>query len=547
MNIINKTNEINTLWDFYKSKHHKYQILLDTQTYKKNNSTDVCTIILHLDDQVFEHLLCFPKSKNTHKIYLPQDSGIWNEQLGEYEIIYTINCIRTRIDDIIIKGLRELVNTLEYKCQSYDKIKKELFTSNILLIKNHIKTIENLYSKLGSSTFLNSVVKAIINKRIISTKETGITQDIFNKHKRCIGFSDGIYDITTSTLYNSCSAYKYYITHGVEYMYEDVLNVNETDYQDYLGFICKIHPNEEIRNYLIKMLSNALQKINNQIVLIHYNVNGSNGKSTLFKLIKLVFGMLFIKCNSSLLYPSSLNTPGSANEELMSVKDKSIVLFSEPTHKQKLNTAFLKELTGGDEQSSRGLHNSKETFEFAGQPHILCNKIPELDDVCGGIERRIKCIPYESKFVDDIEKVDESNNIYELDKTIEEKFHIWKYCMMRHLIAISKIEIKEPNQVQQHTFKLLKRENITKAFIEDNIEKTDRRDSIIKMQEIIARYKDYCRINDYTPIKSKFLKEELISILGPITEKSNNISNFWRCYKYKSSSEEHYNDDEVSD
>ena len=37
---------------------------------------------------------------------------------------------------------------------------------------------------------------------------------------------------------------------------------------------------------------------------------------------------------------------------------------------------------------------------MSGMVHVLCNKIPEVDDIDGGMSRRLRCIPYGSSFVE---------------------------------------------------------------------------------------------------------------------------------------------------
>jgi putative DNA primase/helicase len=149
-----------------------------------------------------------------------------------------------------------------------------------------------------------------------------------------------------------------------------------------------------------------------QVIVIHHNVKGANGKSTLFALIRRAFGDAFVKCASALLNPGPSSSPSGPNEELVSTKGKRVVLFSEPSSKLKLSASFIKELTGGDEQSTRANYGKKQTFVFTGMVHVLCNKIPELDEVDGGMRRRLRCIPYGSTFVDDVADADPARNVF---------------------------------------------------------------------------------------------------------------------------------------
>jgi len=96
---------------------------------------------------------------------------------------------------------------------------------------------------------------------------------------------------------------------------------------------------------------------------------------------------------------------------------------------------MIKELTGGDEQSTRALHGKKQTFVFNGTLHVLCNKIPEFDDMDGGMARRIRAIPYGSTFVSDPRQVDESEHRYPCKGTISRHFPKWRIHLMREVMA----------------------------------------------------------------------------------------------------------------
>jgi len=105
------------------------------------------------------------------------------------------------------------------------------------------------------------------------------------------------------------------------------------------------------------------------------------------------------------------------------------VLFSEPSAKVKLSAAVIKELTGGDEQNTRAMYGRKQTFVMNGTVHVLCNKIPEVDDFDGGMSRRIRCIPYGSTFVDEEQRVDHEKHVY-LKQNLDDNEAAWGKCLM---------------------------------------------------------------------------------------------------------------------
>ena len=75
--------------------------------------------------------------------------------------------------------------------------------------------------------------------------------------------------------------------------------------------------------------------------------------------------------------------------------------------------------------------------------------------------------------------------------------------------------------------------HVTECFVEDVIIPTLDKKDILMMRDVYGAYQGYCRLTGATPIKSKYLKEELICFLGDITFKSCGLSNFWRGYKLK--------------
>ena len=74
-------------------------------------------------------------------------------------------------------------------------------------------------------------------------------------------------------------------------------------------------------------LKHAARKVNDQVFMVHYNVAGSNGKSTWFGLVKKAYGELFMDCSTALLVAPAFNNPSAANEELMSIKGMCVVLW----------------------------------------------------------------------------------------------------------------------------------------------------------------------------------------------------------------------------
>jgi putative DNA primase/helicase len=465
-------------------------------------------------------------------MFLPNlNSGIWEEQIGKHELVKTVNDIRKRIETMVLIPLRTSLYEIKTNASDDDEVAETK--------KKQLAKAEELYSqllfKLGNETFKNQVIKEIVNSAIIRTKEQGVTMSTFNSRKGCIGFLDGVYDLNTRQFYRGSKASEFYVTKTVDYEYEQVENIDEEACLECIQFLKTIHPDEDIRDFVLKKLSNSRQGVQEQCLLIHYNISGKNGKTTLFKLMKKTFGSYFMKCNIALLYPSSFNNPSSSNEELISLQGIQCALFSEPSTKQKLCASMIKELTGGDEQSTRRNYGQKETFVFNGLAHVLCNKIPEVDEYDGGIARRMVCVPYKSTFVDLESEVDNSKNRYLRDWDIEKKFDEWRYVIMKLLIAYGDKVVGVPKAVEEHTKKYLDRENIMKRFIEDMIEYTGDKSDMLRQTDIYQAYKEYCKEYGYTSMKADLAYDDFHNHMDEdkFKARSKTARNFWTEYKLR--------------
>ena len=103
----------------------------------------------------------------------------------------------------------------------------------------------------------------------------------------------------------------------------------------------------------------------------------------------------------------------------------------------------------------------------------MCDRIPQLEDVDGNVANRVRCIPYESRFVDEAlyaqsqsQSADKAaHNLHLIDSNIEANFTKWRACMMRLLLDAYTQPMMEPEEVTQHTKNLIERDSISKSFI----------------------------------------------------------------------------------
>jgi phage/plasmid-associated DNA primase len=241
---------------------------------------------------------------------------------------------------------------------------------------------------------------------------------------------------------------------------------------------------------------------------------------------------------------------GGANEDLVSIKGKRVVQMTEVCSKDKLSASAVKEATGGDQQSARGLYQKKQKFVCVALLHVLCNSVPVFNDEDGGTTRRLRCIEYGSTFVDAAALNDDKyrglSHVYEKQEGLGAKFEsLWKYYLMYEVMraAVRRVHARRdpsarkdlpsaPESVLAATRHLVERESTASTFIARHLLATNARLDIVTLNELYAEYERMCRDDGNKTAKPKgAFKEDLLGHLGPCANKLRGERNLWRGWK----------------
>jgi len=325
----------------------------------------------------------------------------------------------------------------------------------------------------GSKQFRKSMAEHIITKLVIRGVHLGYEPSMMGAKKGYLGFDDGVYCFADKTLLCGEKARELYITKSVGYTFQEVQETTDEIMTAVLRFVEKILPDEKVREWLMIRLNKCMQGILEKIILFLHGEKANNGKTQLIDgLMGEVLGGYWMKCPSGLLNPATFNNPNNANEEVASLKNVVMAIFSEPDKNKKLSMSLLKELTGGDKISARKLRKSKDVFKLTVLLVIMCNDIPPLDSADKGSFNRVRCVPFNTRFVTDKKEVDEANHVYLADLHINENFKRWRPAMMKYLLTFD-YNVDTPEAVLEHTKKYQEKEDILAQFVADQVEKVE--------------------------------------------------------------------------
>ena len=160
----------------------------------------------------------------------------------------------------------------------------------------------------------------------------------------------------------------------------------------------------------------------------------------------------------------------------------------------------MKELTGGDKITCRGLFQDPIEFKPQFTPFLICNDKPELPPHDDGTWRRIRLIEFISRFVAEENEVDSSFNRYLIDYSLSEKIQTWGEPFFWILIEYYKkyraagSEIKDPAEVMEYTNNYRNQNDVFNAFVNDCIYK-DSLSDVLYLNDAYREYKQWFKEN----------------------------------------------------
>ena len=115
-----------------------------------------------------------------------------------------------------------------------------------------------------------------------------------------------------------------------------------------------------LKDYILLLLSTFLDGSTKDEQFHIWMGSGANGKSLLIELFQDALGDYVALDNTFLLQRTK---SGNATPELFDTKNKRFIVVQETDTKAQIQTGLLKQLTGGDKITARGLYKDIETFK----------------------------------------------------------------------------------------------------------------------------------------------------------------------------------------
>ena len=355
----------------------------------------------------------------------------------------------------------------------------------------------DMRAKIDKAMEINERVKKTASKDAImkEAKEVFYNKDFHNKldsNPYLLGCKNGVVDFENNTFRKGRPDDFVSLSTNIVYKPLDRKTMAK-EIREIESFMEQLFPIKELRDYMWEHLASTLIGKNDNQTFNIYTGSGSNGKSKMVELMSLVLG------DYKGIVPISLITQnrskaGGTSTEIVQLKGKRYAVMQEPSKGDKINEGIMKELTGGDPITGRGLYRNEMTTYIPQFKLAVCtNTLFDVKSNDDGTWRRIRVCDFKSKFTakpvnDDPDKPYQ----FKIDKGIDKKFEKWAPIMLALLVDIgykTKGIVKDRDIVTESSNQYRSGQDYLTAFISQNIKKKD--GERIKKTELAEQFRQW--------------------------------------------------------
>ena len=380
------------------------------------------------------------------------------------------------MDSMLNIGVNQMANNLNTLESNRNETQGNILKQSVN--EERIKTAQRLVTYLENSTNRNTLVKEL---------STEFNDPHFYSNLDCnsnvFHCSNGIFDLKDCSFRDGVPDDMITITSNNKYITDEERYTDSSYVQEeaeFNDFLDKLFPDFEVKEFI---LNNFAISISGRSLVQTFNVctgSGSNGKSVLFDFFEIVFGEYFSSSSPALL-TKGRSDANNASPAIASLRGKRVICCSEPDEKEPIKTGVMKELTGGDKLVGRHLHMSPIEFRPQHTLFFACNDPPEVETTDEGTWRRIRIMPFVSKFVDFDSPLligKKIGHYYKKNPNIKDKFDKWKPIFLNELInryinmKNQNFQFDTPEQIKVANNQYKKDHNIYESFKNECLRKS---------------------------------------------------------------------------
>jgi putative DNA primase/helicase len=248
------------------------------------------------------------------------------------------------------------------------------------------------------------------------------------------------------------------------------------------------------------------------------------------RLVEMIYGEYQCSTQATIITRKQ-DGSGAAAPQLVKLKNMRFVSLQEPEEGEKINSSLMKQLSGEDIISARGLYQGLENFAIVGRIFLCCNRFPPVNSIDNGTWRRLRVIKFESEFRDPEAFKDAAHmkemaekNIFpkepSIERSTEHGFPAWREAFLSMLVWYYKekylargSELHEPSCVKEESDKYKSDNDSFASFMQDRLVSEVGTETEVK--DIRKEYKIWLQGEpDKKPLSPADVRQKLIDKYG---------------------------------
>lgn len=268
-------------------------------------------------------------------------------------------------------------------------------------------------------------------------------------------------------------------------------------------FISEImRDNAEAAKFLQKTLGYALTgDTSMECFFILYGATTRNGKGTSMETTLHLLGDYGRTAQPETIAQKHIKHSSGPSEDIARLKGARFVNMSEPDKGLRLNSALVKQMTGGDTLTARYLNQNSFEFKPEFKLFINTNHLPKVADDSIFNSGRIKLIPFERHF----EENEQDKGLKAFFRQPENISGIFNW-FVEGLKLLGTEGLDQPKVVTDATNEYRDNSDTIGMFIKDCLDPCD--SNYVKIQQVYSEYGRWCEESGYNAKnKSNFIDE----------------------------------------
>jgi putative DNA primase/helicase len=263
----------------------------------------------------------------------------------------------------------------------------------------------------------------------------------------------------------------------------------------WLRFMEETWPDYEVRDFIHRAVGYSLSgNVREQCYFALFG-EGSNGKSTFFRIVNAVLRDFGHTIKFTAL---EHNKRGGLTNDIVELSAKRFVVASETNENVQLNEGLVKALTGDDDISARQLYERNIVFRPEMKLWLGFNHKPVITDQTPGFWRRTRLIEMPMRYSindgqDGLPLPDKSLNI----ALMQELPGILKW-MVEGCLEWQSRGLSAPDSVREATERYQSENHPLSDFLESNY--VVEQDHWVAVDDVYRRYLDYCKVYHLRPV-----------------------------------------------